>query len=889
MKTFVLFLLLAGWYTSAIAQRKQIHGNIKNEAGKGIAYASVMIINERRHIVSFEASDEEGNFTLLLPDTWSLQQLRLEVRRLGYKTASTVITDSKKSYPVTMEEQAIDLSQVEVKSRPRMERRGDTLSYEVNTFAKNEDRSIGDVLKRMPGIEVNDKGEIKFNGKSLSHFYIDGDDLLNDRYSIGSKTIPHNMVKGIEIMQNHQRVKVLQHQVPSDDVALNLIIKEEAKLKLSGQGKIGLGLQQYDGELNTILFNKKYKMLNVVKANNIGDDLSADFTAFNQSSFLASMENTPPATLLSSSTASAPDLPKNRYYFNYSESLNANNLVNLKSGLQLKSTINMLLDRNQTEYASFNNLYLEDDTVHYNEEQKLSGATFLTNVNLSAEANKDQYYFRNRLLFTYKGDLVHSALRSNEFSLNQKLKGSVSDFSNHLEYIPVLKNKNIIRTEWYINYYSNPQSLQVSPGINEQVLNKGRAYARAEQKVETPSWFTKFSLAYSVLGTIKQHYQIGLFTESRQLESALRLQQLDGQMSNFEESDDNNLSWMRNRLYTSASYDYKRGRFETSLSLPLAWQNIRYRDANFQLDTRKSQLFFNPSLALKVMTTVEDFMSINYGYKNQVGDVNGVYRGAIMLNYRHLQSNDAALQEQHSHQAGITYHFQRSIIMLYWHGGLSWSKTTANAILSSQVTNNIVQTVLIPLANDVSTFSGYGGLSKYIFALGATAAIKVSWNSSRFNQLLNNRLFPYTNNTFTVSPSMEVRLWNAISLSYNATGSWLTSKAAANEAIVPLPEQQIKIYDQSIRLLFTPYKDLFITVTGRQQLRQQQQQNQNYFFADAGMRYRIGKRRSEIEMNLINLANIKSYETYNISANAFYYSHYSLRGRMAVVKYSFNF
>lgn len=880
-----------GCCTFTFAQQKQIQGSLKNRAGKAIAYASVMVKNERNHIVSFKTSDEKGDFVLLLPDTLTLYPVQLEIRHLGYKTINLPITDLKKNHPIIMEEQAIDLSQVEVKSRPRIDRRGDTLSYQVNTFAKNEDRSIGDVLKRMPGIEVNDKGEIKYNGKSISNFYIDGDDLLNDRYAIGSKTIPHDMVKGVEIMQNHQPIKVLRQRVLSEAIALNLVIKEKAKLKLTGQAKIGFGApHQYDSELNTVLFNKKYKMLNVLKANNIGDDLLADFTAFNQSSFLAAMDNGHPQALLSASTVAVPDLPKSRYYFNRSGSLNANNLVNLKNGIQLKSNINVLSDRNVLEYNSFTDLYLEDDTVRYSEQQKVFKNLFLTDIALSAEANKELYYFRNRLRVAYTVQPVPSALGTNEFHLEQQLKDHISDFSNHLEYVPILKNKNIIRAEWYTSYYKNFQRLAIWPGINEQVLNKDSTYALADQMVQTPSWFNKMSFAYGLVNRlIKQQYQIGLLTEMQQLKSALRLEQVDGRINPFEGSDDNNLRWTRNRLYTNATYEYKKERLEASFSIPLAWQIIRYQDHNFQTATHKRQFFVNPSLRLKVMTTVEDFISLNYSYNNKVGDINGVYRGAVLLNYRTLQSNDAALQEQSSHQAGASYNFQRSIIMLFLHGGINWNKATANAILSSQVTNNITQTVLLPLANNISTLSVYGGASKYIFALGTTAAIKASWNNSRFNQLLNGNLFPYTNSTFSLSPSMEARLWNTISLSYQATGTWMKSKAIPNEGISSLPEQKITLYDQSVQLNFAPYKNLFITVTGRQQFRQQQRQGLNYFFTDANARYRVNKWHADIEMDLINLADVKDYETYGISANMFYYSHYSLRGRMAVIKYTFSF
>lgn len=55
---------------------------------------------------------------------------------------------------------------------------GDTLSYLVGAYQEQGDRVIGDVLKRMPGIEVSNDGGIKYNGKAIRKFYVEEMDLL---------------------------------------------------------------------------------------------------------------------------------------------------------------------------------------------------------------------------------------------------------------------------------------------------------------------------------------------------------------------------------------------------------------------------------------------------------------------------------------------------------------------------------------------------------------------------------------------------------------------------------------------------------------------------------------------------------------------------------------
>jgi hypothetical protein len=81
------------------------------------------------------------------------------------------------------------------------------------------------------------------------------------------------MIKNVEVIQHHQPIKMLQNKKPTDAVAINLVLKDENSLKLSGQAMVGAGLpEQYDAALNTMTFNKKFKMLNVLKANNSGID-----------------------------------------------------------------------------------------------------------------------------------------------------------------------------------------------------------------------------------------------------------------------------------------------------------------------------------------------------------------------------------------------------------------------------------------------------------------------------------------------------------------------------------------------------------------------------------------------------------------------------------------
>jgi hypothetical protein len=95
----------------------------------------------------------------------------------------------------------------------------------VNSFSKEQDRSIGDVLKRMPGIEVLPDGKILYQGKAINKYYIEGLDLLEGKYNLANDNLPYQEVSQVQILENHQPIKTLDSLQFSDRSALNIKLK----------------------------------------------------------------------------------------------------------------------------------------------------------------------------------------------------------------------------------------------------------------------------------------------------------------------------------------------------------------------------------------------------------------------------------------------------------------------------------------------------------------------------------------------------------------------------------------------------------------------------------------------------------------------------------------
>jgi hypothetical protein len=673
---------------------------------------------------------------------------------------------------------------------------------------------------------------------------------------------------------------------------MNLVLKDGNSLKLGGQVMLGGGLpQQFDEALNTMMFNKKFKMLNSIKANNSGIAYNNDFAKLGTSNFVSNVSNKTPSSLLSSGTTNNPDLPKNNYYFNKSGITNANNLFNFKSGLQLKSNIQVFLDKNTQNNSSLIATYLPNDTITYNELQQSTNKPYIVNAAFTAMVNKDNYFLNNKFSLNFSGYDNLSTLNFNGNGFNQLLNQNTKDFSNDLSFTPALKNKNVIDLRWFLSYYNNPQNLFVESGLNSDILNNSIPYYGINQYVKTPTFFNSISLAYRILNDklVKQSYQAGILNERQQLNSVLNLTQLNGNATKYEGDVGNDLNWQRDRIFANADYYIKKVNWNLNLSVPIIGQSIRYKQAAYALNVTKNQFFINPNLNFKLFLNSEDYILANYTLSNSVGNITNVYRGAIVSNYRSVSTNAADLQEQSSSGSSLSYNFQRSIIMLFINMSINFKKATANSILSSVLTNNIQRTVLLPFENDQSSINASASFSKFIFAIKTTASLKSSWDRSNYNQFINNQQLPFINDSFGLNLGIDSKFFGRITFSYNGNANWNTSKQKPTSITLVNLSNKAKRLDQNVSLGYSPVNNLYLTLQGRHIFSDQANISKiNYLFVDTKMRYKLVKWRTDFEFDITNIANRKNYEVFGLSSNQLVISKYDIRGRMAILRATFN-
>lgn len=886
MKLHILtfFLLCSGFYT-AFAQ-KQIKGKVKDAAGKPLEAVSINLKDPAGDLVSFTRSNAKGEFILQTENKNGFTDFSIEASSIGYKKSHVKLSTSDKVYELIMEGSEIKLETVTVKNRPHLSVNGDTLNYNPADFADKQDRSIGDVLKKMPGMEVAENGKVSYNGKAISNLYIDGDNVLNDKYNIGTKSIPQNIIDKVQVIQNDQPIKMLRKNNVSDDVALNLVTKDNARLKVMGVATAGAGTpDRFNEDLTAMLFKKKVKFVNNIKGNNIGKDPGIDLISHNGLDTYSS--NSRPGNFLSTGAAGVPSLPQNRYLFNKAGLINLNNLYNVNKDVQVRANLYYLYDQQRQQYNKFSQTYLQDQTISYTESQNNTIIPQKLRAQFNLTENSDKNYLSNTFSVDYTSKKTNSDFIINNIAADQLLKQQTFNLANDLNYRKKLKTGHMINASSYVNRTTQPETLNITPGLNADILNAGVPYAGLNQYVKAPTWYTNNYASFSLVnGDFVQSYKAGFSLQQQELNTELYLTQNDQRTELSAKNAVNDLDWLKTQSYIEGNYSFTNEKLKISLGIPASYNTINYKDPVSVLNKGLKRFLVNPNLNFKYQTGAENYVTAYYAFRNDLGGIEDVYAGTILRNYRSLFSNDAPVTETSSHNVNTVFNYRKAIQMLFINVTANYRDAKVNTISSYTLSNNIQQRIVLPLANHVKSFSLAGNVSKYLFDLKSTVSGGINFSQSRYEQLQNQELLPFSTQNITYKGTIESRLTKFMNLAYNA--SYLTSRnKSLSENSVATNYQQLR---QQTTLSFTTVKNVYVNLSAEHLFTHQDTQNDlKYLFADMNIKYKILKIKTDLEFGITNLANIKRFDAIYLSSNSLTSGTYQIPGRVAMLKGTFNF
>lgn len=256
------------------------------------------------NILAFSTTDDNGYFRLTLDSTFA--EIIIICNYLGLqKSKTTVFPNTTFPILITMQTQDNDLSEVIVSDKKlAINTRGDTIIYNANEFRDSTEVTVEDLLKKLPGVEVAENGQISVGGKPIKKMMIEGTDMFGRQYTIGSQNIRADFISSVEIIDHYQENQVVKDIVSSEDIVLNLKLKEKVKNILSGVLNFGIGYgaePKVEFESNVFLISKKRKLLLISNDGNTGnqygiDELSYIYDRQGESDWSDAIQSTPTFT-----------------------------------------------------------------------------------------------------------------------------------------------------------------------------------------------------------------------------------------------------------------------------------------------------------------------------------------------------------------------------------------------------------------------------------------------------------------------------------------------------------------------------------------------------------------------------------------------------------------
>ncbi len=468
MRTIILllFTLILVCHTQAQNIRGQVTDSLTNEPLVG---ATVTLHRgAETTVIDYDITDTEGHFSFKRSD---FKNLYISTSFMGYKKKTQPAMEDTVIY-FKLLAHTFMLKEVVVKGG-RISMRQDTVRYDLTRFASNKDSNVKDILKKLPGIDVDEhSGKISYQGKDISHFYVEGMDVTGGSYNQVNENLKADAVASAEIIERYQPIRSLRNKVPTENIALNLKLKPEVRAKWLWNTQVGMGYGDktlYNIRLNALHLAKNKQGLYTYKADHSGKDLTSElqqltFNDMHQPDEVASLINIPSFSM---------PLDKHRLLDNNTHLLSLNRIYRKNESKQNRISLRYLHDEQRRKQGAEETYHYPSDTIRILDNQDNRIRTDLLRADWDYEMNGEQSFTRNVLTIQGKRADVFSEMRG-DFDLTQRIRMHQVEAENRFN---ILYNKE--NYTWgirsYLHYTDRPSSLNF--GNISQDIDLHQAYA----------------------------------------------------------------------------------------------------------------------------------------------------------------------------------------------------------------------------------------------------------------------------------------------------------------------------------------------------------------------------------------------------------------------------
>ncbi|MEG2470329.1 MAG: hypothetical protein RSA75_03510 [Bacteroidales bacterium] len=874
MKSTLLVILLSLWVLTISAQTK-ISGIVTTTEGKAVEFANVIAQDvAKKGMYSFTTTNQNGEYSLVL--NINQDSLAIVVTSLNLEATTKFITNKSQRLNFKVKEKILEIKETVVQATiPAMRRGGDTLTYIAAKYIDANDIVVEDILKKLPGVDVEESGKIKYHGKEISKFYVEGLDMLGGRYAIASKNINAKDIHSINVYENHQHVKALKEISRPDAAAMNITLKEGAKGTWTGSILAGGGYKpgMWKGELSAMYFGKKMQSINTYKSNNTGDNVAREFSSQYDGAAVAT-------SIIGVQLPSLPPLDENLYLKNNIHALSSNFLFKLNESTQLKLNANYAHDYRESDGISrtIQNIAGAGPIV-IDESIYAAMRSNRVNMDIKIENNKEKSYLDNTLYLNGDFNKDFGNVTSNGEQVQQDFKlPSLSARNNLRMIVPIAKKLSFnIRSD--IAYNNQPTSLQIKPMLFPEIFG----VAKADNAVQTlnSSKFTTNNSLFTSYRTGGWDFAVGVGFNAH-------IEDMNSQLytstQSVADSMRNNINWQRYDLTVGPSISYKLNEdFFISAYVLADFMSLHSKDKVRNKTNKIHKIIASPSLRLNGRITHDLKYSYTASYLEFYGGLYDSYGGFIMTDYRNIATKDGELRHTKNQNYSASMNYSNALDLVFANIDASYWTANSNLTYAYNYDGALTYIESVATPNKSQGLILKAKVSKQFLSISTLFTLGGGWNRSwreiiRQGDMLNSR-----NDFFTTLFSFNTRFCKWLTMDYKIEYNRSENKVESLEKIAP-----INYIKQNGELLFdfgngfTASLDCEHYYNGTLS-----PEFQNMVFLGAELRYKWKKITYSIEGR--NLLGTDSYSSAFTSDITDYRYSYTLRplGVIATVRFNF--
>ncbi len=678
-KLFTIAIILIANITSA---QIKLTGVVKDSIGNTLEMANLVAINKQNNkIDSYGFTDAYGNYKLNLKKnstyTISASYVGMKTGKLGIATKEV---DIKKDIILQLDN---TLDEVEIISKMPVTIKGDTIVYNADSFKSGTEKKLEDVLNKLPGVEVNDDGEIQVEGKTVQKVMVEGKDFFDGDSKLATKNIPANAIDKVQVLKNHSEVRQMSSVTDNEDnIVINIKLKEGKKNFWFGEVSAGIGIAKEDTRYivhpKLFYYSPKYSLNLITDFNNIGEVAftrrdyfkftggfrggSGRGTNFNVSAsdvgFLTLRNNRAKeietrfgALNFSYAPSKTWDLSGFAIYSGTDTDLEESTVRNYLNPDEINSN-SIETEATDTETKQQSNLGLLKLSSSYkpNADNQLDYDVF---AKISDERE-------NQLLTSVRtfvdGSIVSVPITQlttqNPFSINQ-----------NLNYYYTLNDRNIFAFEakyfWQDEdpfYNARLEQLSFSNLLGLVDEGSGSAFDASQNKrVRTNKLDAKLDYYYVINPKSNLNLTLGATTSSQQFNSNI-YQVLESGDENVitDPTAVNDVDYSFDDYYVGLHYKFITGIFTFNQGFTAHQYSAKNTQLGSVFDNNFTKLL--PDASIKVALKKSETLRLNYSQQVSFTNINNVAEGYVFNNYNRLFSGNRELESSLSHNVNLSYY-----------------------------------------------------------------------------------------------------------------------------------------------------------------------------------------------------------------------------------------